>query len=248
MGSWRYGSARVVALSLAFVGALSTGCTSVTSSAGPPPPRTVTYSNLEGKRYCEVLVVQRGRSDFIADVYSSFPINPCPQNEWKALDAKAIASVDGGLAVILNGPRFWLMDSMSRYLVGEQAVTTTKMGRITMHQTATAQFGSLHPWPYSPQAVHRAATFSYQSGQQIYELTNPTERRWVMESWSQGVDPTLQEPDLGSLGNKLSLPPGWSYSTRRLATPLVISSMRSDAKVLQDNLANSYSLEVPVPS
>ena len=232
-----------VVFGLALAGSLGASCTSATSSAGPPPPQTITYSHLEGTRFCEVVIVNQFSSGLEANVFSSFPINTCPEAEWKTLTPPLISSVDGGLAVNLEGPRFWLMDSMSRYLVGEQAVTTTKMGKITMHQTATAHTGSLRPLPYSPAAVDREATFTYVPGQQIYELTDPFHRQWVMDSWSQGADPTLQESELSRLGGRLHLPSGWSFSTRHLGAALVVSSMHSSAESLQDTFGDSYTLE-----
>ena len=240
----RFKPALVVALALAVVGTLNAGCSSSSVSAGPPPPRTVTYSNLEGTRFCELVIVNHEVTGYVGSVYSTFPINSCPDDEWKALNPTVIAKEDGGLSATLSGPRFWLMDSISRYLVGEQAVTTTKMGKITMHQTATVHLGSLNLTPYSPVPVDREATSIFRSGQQIYELTDPSHHRWVMESWSQGVDPALRETDLAGLAGKLFLPPGWSYSTRRLTAPLVIATTQSAAHVVQDNLANNYALEV----
>ena len=233
----------VVALGMAVAGMLAAGCSAVSVSAGPPPPTTVTSSNLAGARFCEVSITYKVAPSYLTNIYSTYPLNACPGNEWRAVSTATIASLDGGVAVRLSGPRYWLADAMSRYLVGEDAVTTTKMGKITMHQVATARTASPERSPFVPESEVRQATLTFRSGQQVYELTDPTGRRWVMESWSRGIDPSLQHRDLVTLGGKLTLPRGWSYATRRLNQALVIATTTRSARVVQDNLEDSYSLE-----
>jgi hypothetical protein len=63
-----------------------------------------------------------------------------------------------------------------------------------------------------------------------------------MQTWSQIVDPDLSRADLATLGERLALPAGWTYRTRTLTTPLRIDTTTHAAQVLQDELANSYSL------
>jgi hypothetical protein len=63
-----------------------------------------------------------------------------------------------------------------------------------------------------------------------------------MQTWSQIVDPALSRADLPRLGERLNLPDGWTYQTRKLADPLRIDTATHAAQVLQDDLANSYSL------
>ena len=59
-----------------------------------------------------------------------------------------------------------------------------------------------------------------------------------MQSWSQQVDPTLEEADLAALGARLQLPAGWSYAARKLTAPLRVVTTSTTAKVLQDELKN----------
>jgi hypothetical protein len=64
-----------------------------------------------------------------------------------------------------------------------------------------------------------------------------------MQTWSQTVDPNLSLPDLSGLVDRLALPAGWSYQPRVLTSPLRVDTTTRAAQVLQDDLANSYSLE-----
>jgi hypothetical protein len=45
-----------------------------------------------------------------------------------------------------------------------------------------------------------------------------------MQTWSQIVDPALSRADLPRLGERLNLPDGWTYQTRKLADPLRIDT------------------------
>ena len=56
-----------------------------------------------------------------------------------------------------------------------------------------------------------------------------------MQSWSQQVDPNLQESDLPFLATKLDLPQGWKYQTRFLKKELVIDTQNKPA-IVSDNI------------
>ena len=93
--------------------------------------------------------------------------------------------------------------------------------------------------------VTRRSVFEFDAGRTVNELLSSDGNRWVMQTWSQQKDPSLTAADLATLGNRLELPAGWRYETRRLERPLRIDTTVDAARVLQDNLGNSYSL---VPS
>ena len=61
-----------------------------------------------------------------------------------------------------------------------------------------------------------------------------------MQAYAQIVDASLTEADLPTLGQRLALPVGWSYSTRVLDAPLEVSTP-GEAVVIQDELQNTYS-------
>jgi hypothetical protein len=116
-------------------------------------------------------------------------------------------------------------------------------GGIEMLRQATVLLSSMSPAPYTVNHVHRSAFFTFDDGRQIYELQDPKGKRWVMQTWSQTVDPDLSLADLAGLGDRLALPAGWSYQPRVPTSPLRVDTASRAAKVLQDDLANSYSLE-----
>jgi hypothetical protein len=229
------------ALAIAGLGLVVAACG---SSAGSISSTTLTANNLVGKRYCEVLLIHSGPTGLYGVVYNTYPLNACPESEWAELDAGAIAKQDGALYAELNGPRYWLMNSIDKVRTGAEVVKT--FGRMAMIEEATVAIGSnitAALVPFTPHTVSRQASFTFDAGREVYELVDPNGTRWVMQTWSQIKDPTLSLADLPSLAPRLTLPSGWAYRVRTLSKPLIIATANHPAQVLQDNLEDSYSRE-----
>lgn len=196
---------------------------------------------MRGKRYCEVLLLNPSTEGIAITVWNSFPMGDCPDDQWSELDGTAIAVEQRAALALLNGPRYWLMDAVDRDVTD---VISTTYGRIEMNQYATITISdpSSIGQRYVPQTVDRQSTFVFRSGQTVFQLRTDDGRAFVMQSWSQQVDPVLSEDDLASLATRLSLPPGWTYEPVTLTADLVIGASAQPAQVLQDDLSNSYSL------
>jgi hypothetical protein len=197
-------------------------------------------ADLSGKRYGEVLLVTPGEAGPQANVYNSFPLNDCPAELWSALDPHAIATENGAAAALLNGPRYWLMNAIEKRSQGPQLTKT--FGGIEMILQATVLLSSMNPAPYTATAVSRNTVFVFYAGEEVYELHDPHGNRWVMQTWSQVVDPNLSRADLPNLADRLNLPDGWSYQPRVLTEELRVDTTSRAAQVTQDDLTNSYSL------
>ena len=95
---------RVVCLVLALV----LGACAENASTG------ASQESLRGTRYCEILaVVDEG--GFRADVYGTQGLSECPAEQWEALDLEAIQEELGALAILRNGPRYWLIDAVTSF-------------------------------------------------------------------------------------------------------------------------------------
>jgi hypothetical protein len=197
-------------------------------------------TGLSGQRYGEVLLVTPGEAGPQASVYNSYPLNDCPADLWAALDPQAIATENGAATVLLNGPRYWLMNAIEKTQQGPRVIKN--FGGIEMQLQATVLLTAVNPAPYTANQVNRHTVFTFDAGEEVYELHDPAYRRWVMQTWSQIVDPNLSRADLPKLGERLNLPDGWTYQSRVLESPLRIDTTTHAAQVLQDDLANSYSL------
>ena len=197
-----------------------------------------------GKRYCEVLLVHLSGTGLSATVYNTYPLNSCPEDTWNALDATTIAAANRVPYAELNGPRYWLMNSIAKVRSGGQVIKS--FGGIAMIEEATVVLGSsvaAAQVPFTPHTVSRQAAFTFAAGRQVYELVAPGGTVWIMQTYSQIKDPTLSMADLPGLASRLTLPVGWTYRVRTLTRPLVIATATRAADVLQDNLDNSYSEE-----
>jgi hypothetical protein len=123
-------------------------------------------------------------------------------------------------------------------------VISAMFGDIEMNRYATVAITDTSSIgrSYSPQSVDRKAVFAFRAGRTVFRLTADDGRQFVMQSWSQQVDSTLDEDALATLGDRLSLPEGWIYEAVALTADLVIDTSGRPAQVLQDELLNSYSL------
>jgi hypothetical protein len=212
------------------------------SSADASTTTVAAAKQMRGERYCEVLLITMNAGSATGEVWNTYPLNDCPQATWETLDAKAIATENNVPIAKLNGPRYWLMNSVEK--VGGVAELPKKdFGGLEMYRQATVEIGSLieAAKPYLPHSVNRTAAFIYDAGQRVYELTAVDGTTYVMQTYSVQNDPTLTEAQLTDLGGRLKLPEGWTYSSRILDEPLKVQTATTDAHVLQDELGNSYS-------
>ena len=90
---------------------------------------------------------------------------------------------------LLNGPRYWLMDTIEQNDSGAQAHKS--FGGMEMIQRATVVVGNPveASKPYTLNSVDRRTVFSFDAGRTVYELTGPDGTKYVMQSWSQQVEP-----------------------------------------------------------
>lgn len=192
-----------------------------------------------GDRYCEVLLVQVAETATLqAEVWGTQGLNDCPAAAWDALDSATLATDTGALAVQKNGPRLWLPSYVTSSLASTER---RKFGELEMRLLAKVDVdaGSQSSKPYEGRAVRRTTTYTFASGQEVYELTSPEGVVYVMQSMSLMVDPSLTLAQLATIGTRLRLPPGWAYRARTLDADLVMV-VDGVATVLQDDLLNTY--------
>jgi hypothetical protein len=208
--------------------------------AGSTTPRLV--SDMRGVRYGEVIVVFVRESGLEAEVYGTQMLNDCPEELLSNLEADTIAYEMGAVAVKLNGPRHWMIDGLGTKVAVVEPILRDFNG-LTMRRIATIDLGDTPGLaPYTETHVNRGAVFFFDAGTPVYELVDPDGLAYVMQALCIGVDPTMSEENLPSLGERLSMPPGWTYRSRILDEELVIDTTETIATVLQDEFENSYTL------
>lgn len=208
--------------------------------AATSAPRLI--SDMRGVRYGEVLVAFARDGRIEAEVYGTQMLNDCPQELWETLDADAIAAEMGAVMVKLNGPRHWMLDGLGTKVAVVEPVFRDFDG-LTMRRIAVVDLGTEpDASPYTLRHVNRGAVFFFDAGKPVHELVDTEGTAYVMQAYCIGVDPTLTEADLPSLGDRLALPDGWAYRTRTLEEELVVDTSATVATVVQDELENTYTL------
>ncbi|MCB0955476.1 MAG: hypothetical protein R2694_06385 [Ilumatobacteraceae bacterium] len=199
-------------------------------------------SDMRGVRYGEVLAVYLRDKGLEAEVWGTQMLNDCPQELWEGLDATAIAADLGAAFVKLNGPRHWVLDGLGTKVAVVEPVLREFNGILT-RRIATVELGDMpQSTPYTVRHVNRGAVFFWDAGKPVYELVAADGTAYVMQALCIGVDPSISEATLSSLGERLALPEGWSYRTRILDEELIVDTTASVATVIQDEFENSYTL------
>jgi len=225
---------RPVALALA-LGAIVlslAGCSQPAQSAQPvstPADLSTSTSSIStyNVRYCEIIPIVREGTKLIASIYNTLGLNDCPAEQWAQLSATELEQSLGAERVLINGPRYWVMDELR----GGGATTTgetREFGGIAMTQRSQIEFGLLEPTVgdelYTPNTVQRTTAYLYKQGTEVYELTAPDGAIYIMQSYAQLDDPNLMIEQLAALGTRLTPPEGWSYTARTLDADLLVSA------------------------
>lgn len=207
------------------------------AASAPASAATSAGYDLRNARYCEILELQKLPPNGRVVIWNTIGLNDCPQAWWEGFDAAELAEERGVPFVVLNGPRHFLMDSAKARTGAIQTFHGKRMRRVATLPIAT--FADLAQIPYAERQVDRLNTWHWNEGRTVYELLAPNGSTYVMQAYSQIVDPNLRKRDLRGLGDRLALPEGWSYRARRLREPLTLRAEGS-ATILQDELKNTY--------
>jgi hypothetical protein len=190
-------------------------------------------------RYCEIFELKGALPDMTAVVWNTIGENACPKAWWESLDPAEIADERGDTAVVLNGPRHFLMDAAEAKTYGKhrfEGQTLTKVATISLR---TAD--DLVQTPWTDRTIERVNTWTWKKGRRVFELVAPGGDTYIMQSYSQQVDASLKLAKLPGLGKRLDLPDGWRYRSRTLRKALTLRA-KGAATIIQDDLKNTYQL------
>lgn len=233
------------------LGACSSGDTSSTTEFTPPSTTLGDSSevnelvDLRDRRYCEIIAVNASEGSTKADVYNTIGLNECPEDLFQAMDTAVISEqIDASLAV-KNGPRHWTLDTIQVDLSKLTDREVVNLDGLEMRKAATVDISGLaagERTPYTGTEVDRTTAFVFNKGTEIYRLTSDNGTEYVMQSYSLEVDPEMSSDDLATLGDRLTLPEGWSFEAVELDEELHVLSDDGVATVIQDDFQNSYQL------
>jgi hypothetical protein len=199
--------------------------------------KTRSGTDFYNKRYCEILELKGLPPDGVVTVWNTVGLGDCPQDQWKAFDAASLAQEFGDTAVVLNGPRYFLMDAATGETGRVKSFHGMRLRKVATIAIRTPE--DLVQTPYTERTIDRVNTWSWKKGRTIYELRSPTGATYVMQAYSQIRDPALTIGDLSSLGSRLALPEGWTYRSRKLKRDFTLTA-RGSATIVQDELLDTY--------
>lgn len=185
-------------------------------------------------------MVTGGPIKFTGHVYNTIGLNDCPDTLWTALDTDQLKKELKAKAVILNGPRYLLMDANA--LTGPGKLATfqgLEMRHLADLSLPLASVLRGKSKPYEENTVARTTQYTFTKGRPVYELVSPKGTVYVMQSYARTIKPKLTAADLPRLGEELKLPEGWNYRERIPSEDLVIRTSGT-AHVIQDELENTY--------
>jgi haloalkane dehalogenase len=207
------------------------------STAAPPGMHEKT--NLRNVRYCEIFVAMRHGTSATASVYNTLGLNDCPADKWSALNPEKLKKELHAAAVILNGPRYFIMDRNAILNPGG----VSNFEGLDLRLLAQLEIKEKQKrTPYAESTVDRQNQYVYERGKNTYQLVSPDGRVYIMQSYSQEVDKTLNEEGLQTLTARLKLPKGWQYQVKKVDDDLVVRNAAGKAHVIQDDFLNSYQL------
>jgi len=215
------------------------------SAAAEAPKMTAkiegnTIEGVRNARYCEIIPIVRDGLHLTATVYNTLGLNDRPAQVWDSITEDAMKQRSGAVTVLLNGPRYFLMDSIT-------ASGSTKAGEkieavgFELTERATIDVGLLDLLhrPYREQTINRDTVYHFKAGLPVHMLEASDGSRYAMQAYSQIVNKTLTYDQLDALGSKLKLPSGWRYTTT-IPDQDLVPDAQGKATVIQDDFDNTY--------
>jgi hypothetical protein len=209
------------------------------AAAFASPASAASLEGLHDARYCEIIELRGAPPNARATVWNTIGLNKCPAAWWNAFEASDLAQELGDTLVVLNGPRHFLMDSVTASPGIVRSFHGQRLRKVAAIPIRTA--ADLGRTTYTDRVIERDNTWRWQRGRRVYELVAPGGDVYVMQAYAQIVDPSLTIGKLRTLGRRLDLPAGWRYRTRRLTHDLAVGASGT-ATIVQDELQNTYQL------
>ena len=180
----------------------------------PRRQRRPPSAGLHDARYCEIIELKGAPPDATAVVWNTIGLNKCPAAWWNAFDAGDLARELGATLVVLNGPRHFLMDSVTATPGRVRSFHGQRLRRVATIPIRTA--ADLARTPYTDRTVERGNTWRWKAGGASTSWSRPAATSTSCRPTRRSATRTLKIGDLRTLGRRLDLPPGWRYRTRAL--------------------------------
>ena len=211
--------------------------------------KLMTFRETYGHRYTEMFLIGGNAitRNLQANVYNTWGLNggdttgdSSPAALLDKIDDKAIAKQYHVLAAFKNGPRLWTLDWIEVEMGSELDFGGMKarwVNWLDMKGISTKPGEAA----YKNITVTRHTRFGFNTGTRISILDDPAGNPWVMKSFSLITHPDQRFEELATLGNRLTLPAGWTFRSVVLGQDLVLTPEKDGtAHITQDDFGNTY--------
>jgi hypothetical protein len=217
----------------------------------PPKPKEMEFTSLRGVQYSEIwFIVGTTHTGRVAYYFSTAGLNnrddkkiTCPPAIWDKLDPNVLKTEgDNHLDMVyMNGPRGYTVDSIK--ILTHDAATVHGLqarlwGKVVLPRGV--DFTAAGPQAYQPLQSYRKSTLTFEKGHPVFILDDPKGTPWVMQGYSQKIDPKLTYDSLKTLGDKLKPPKDWKYRIVLLEKDLALITPEDYGWIVQDELQNTY--------
>ncbi|MBK7727738.1 MAG: hypothetical protein IPJ33_04310, partial [Gammaproteobacteria bacterium] len=217
-------------------------------------PVQIQVENWRGKAFYELLFMNRQADGSGVGVYhNSLGLDLEASNEvmdarFRALDADTLLKEHGGDALVFNGPRRLVANSITGLIAWDG-------GKITVIETVPYRVLGLFETPDLDKAAtgelpachvltsKRSNSFRFNAGETVYELITPEGAVYTMFSLSLRIDPNNTIENLPTLGERLKLPEGWKFRSRKLDQEMILTSTADSEPpntIVLDELVGNY--------
>jgi len=209
-------------------------------------------SELRDYPYCEVIPDTVSGGTLTEHLFNTLPYGPCNSKKFTEITEQDIIAAyntaygANSTSATINGPRHWVLDTLTAtggVTSSGKSLTVNgiKFGLVGELPTPAGQ-ATIGTNPYVVSTVQRNTIYLFKKGTQVYELTDPSGKVYVMQSYSQQVDPSLSLRTLSGIGPTDQLPAGWSYAARRLTADLTLTASGS-TMIVNDYYRNTFQIE-----
>jgi hypothetical protein len=203
-------------------------------NVGLKDPCPIQMENWRGKAFYEILFMNReADGSGVGYYYNSLgndleAPNDVMDARFRALDADTLEKKYGSDGVLFNGPRRLVANGitgMAWFGCKERVIATIPLRILGIFETPDLNKAVSGTLPsYKVLISKRSNTFSFNAGETVYELVTPEGAVYTMFSLSLKIDPKNTIENLPTLGERLTLPKGWNFRTRKLDQDLTLTS------------------------
>ena len=135
-----------------------------------------------------------------AHVYTAAAI-PVDPEAYKKIDPEKLAHELGVDMCAVNSGRFWMMDEIT--LTGGEVQDFHGVEMRWAGDMTGAEMISKFQTAYLPCLIYRNTNWTFYAGKPVYLLRDPEGSTWVLQEFTQDVDPSLEADNLEVLGEQV---------------------------------------------